>query len=907
MNLLSTLLILSALTAAPTAAAPNPTAAPTAAAASGLDAGAPLPLFESAFEEKSDADFDAWPDGWTRRRGPGYPHYVKIGIRKQPSPVGDHCLRMDLDGGAAEISSPPILIDPRYAYLLEGSAKTEGLENDRAYLSLSFLDSQKQALQTFISPKLGGSHDWTKLPIGPEFCRVAGASFAVIGLHLAPTAKADLRGSAMFGGLRLLQTPRIMLRTTNPHNILVAKEPVVIQCEVAGLPASAKKIELEIEDVEGERIATTQKDLTVQDAPPVAGLVDAAAADAVAAHAVPSAAATPNAAGKRAATLVTSTSWQPPITGPGYYRVRVKLPGYNGPLYDYELGFVVIDSQLNDSQHSAVAGEFGWTMPHGETTLTLAALAQLAAQANVNWLKFPLWQSEQDPHRVEQLIDFAERLSSRKIALVGLLADPPPSVWKKLNVTEPPDAATLLAADPKAWYPAIEPVMARMALAVRWWQLGGDNDTSLSGEPGATTAFARAKTELDRIGCDVKCGMAWGWLDESPPQGGPWRFLSRSADPPLTAGELATYLAAGVAGGTPQWVSLAPLAKGGYSRDQRVADLVERMLTAKVHGAAAVFILDPLDGRHGLLNADGAVGELFLPWRSTAAALAGATYAGSLILPGGSQNLLFFRGDEPLLVVWNERPTKEVLYLGDSIVQTDVWGRTTHPAKDGPNDVLPVDRLPTFVAGLNAPVARWRMTLAISRPKLPSVFGQPRAEALKLKNFFDRGVSGQVRLRMPAGWKTTPDTVALELAAGAEIELPFEVSLPFTASTGKQPVRIDFDITADRRYQFGVFRTMQVGMGDVEIEATTQENADGDLEVRQVFINHADEPVSFRCELYAPGRRRLRWDVMNVAAGRDVKIYQLRQAKDLIGETLWIRAEEIGGSRVLNYRFVAQP
>ena len=883
MNPLSTLLILSALAAAPTEAAPNTTSPNTAH----VDAGAPLSLFEGGFEEKSDADFDAWPDGWTRRRGPGYPHYVKIGIRKQPSPEGDNCLRMDLDGGAAEISSPPIAIDPRHAYLLEGIAKTEGLEHDRAYLTLTFLNAQKQVLQTFTSGKLGGTHDWTKLPVGPEFCRVAGASYAAIGLHLTPTARADLRGSAMFDGLRLLQTPRVILRTANPHNILVAKEPVVIQCEITGLPPSTTKIELEIEDAEGQRIATTEKELTAVDAPPAP---------------VPTDAASHHGSGKPGTTLITATSWQPPIVGPGYYRVRVKLPAYKGPLYDYELGFAVIDSP-----RSTASGEFGWTMPHGETTLSLAALAQLAGQANVGWLKFPLWQSEHDPHRVEQLITFAERLSSQGIRLVGLLADPPPSVRKKLGVSESLDAATLLAADPKNWYPAIEPVMARMSLSVRWWQLGGDSDTSLSDEPNAIASFTRAKAELDRIGRDVKCGMAWSWLDESPPPGGAWRFLSRSADPPMTASELSTYLAAAVASGTPQWVTLVPLANGGYSRDQRVADLVERMLTAKVHGAAAVFIDNPLDGQHGLLNGDGAVGELFLPWRTTAAALAGATHAGSLVLPGGSQNLLYFRGEEALLVVWNERSTKEVLYLGDSIVQTDVWGRATHPAKEGPNDVLPVDRLPTFVTGLNVPVARGRMALAISQPTLPSVFGEPHAETLKVKNFFAGGVSGQVRLRLPNGWKTTQDAFALKLAAGEEAELPFEVTLPFTASTGKQPVRIDFDITAGQRYQFSVFRFMQVGLGDVEIEATTQENADGDLEVRQVFINHGETPVSFRCELYAPQRRRLRWDAMNVAAGREVKIYQLRQAKDLIGETLWIRAEEIGGSRVLNYRFVAQP
>ncbi len=142
------LLIVSALVAAPNAATAD--GAPQARVKAAI-----APIYECNFGEKADADFDGWPDGWSRRRGPGYPHYLKIGIVKQPAGTGERGLRIDLDGGAAAAFSPPIAIDSRYAYLLEGVAKSEGLTHDVAYLTLSFLGSQRKVLQTFASRQTG--------------------------------------------------------------------------------------------------------------------------------------------------------------------------------------------------------------------------------------------------------------------------------------------------------------------------------------------------------------------------------------------------------------------------------------------------------------------------------------------------------------------------------------------------------------------------------------------------------------------------------------------------------------------------------------------------------------------------------------------------------------------------------
>src|SRR5687767_5388634 len=119
MNTLLMLLILAAPPAAP------------------IDARYPqaVEVFGCGFEEEADANYDNWPDRWTRQKGPQYPHYVGIKIASEPSPQGQRCLRIDLDGGAAALYSPPIAIGPYSSYVLEADLKTESLIHDEAYLS----------------------------------------------------------------------------------------------------------------------------------------------------------------------------------------------------------------------------------------------------------------------------------------------------------------------------------------------------------------------------------------------------------------------------------------------------------------------------------------------------------------------------------------------------------------------------------------------------------------------------------------------------------------------------------------------------------------------------------------------------------------------------------------------------
>lgn len=873
MHALPTLLILAAFGAAPTASR-HPDA---------------VPLYHCGFEQEADADYDNWPDGWSRRRGLGFPHYVPIRISGDEAAEGKHSLRISLDGGAGMAYSPPVAIDPGHDYVVGGQVKTQGLIHDRAFVGIVFLDAAQQPVEATVSEKLRQTPGWAALRIGPVHCTNAAARFAMIALAIEPESEQeDLVGSACFDEVWLAQVPRMTLEVPGQHLLYSVGDPIEVVCSVSGYRTSPPAVELELRDAFGTGIESRALSLVAETTADKELASDTGETG--------SATGLPH--------QMAQARWRLPVTQPGFYRLRLTVPGSDGLLEVRDLPLAVIEPVSKP-----LDGEFGWSLPHGEGGLPMATLAQWAGHAGIHWLKFPLWYDEGDRQRVEAVTWLADRLNAQGINLVGLLADPPPETRRALGMTGETSAANLFVQDPRAWYPSLEPVMARMSLKVRWWQLGHDDDTSFVGLPDSVATVAGVKRQLDRIGQNSRVGIGWNWLDEVPHgKQVPWSFLTRSATPALSAAELEHYPPADEADSKREWLSLAALDPQRYDLTTRVADLVTRMVAAKEMGIGKIFFDNPLVGSAGLVQSDGSPGELFLPWRTTATTLADAHYIGRFMLPGGSENRLFSRAGEAVLVVWNSVPSTESTYLGEEVRLTDVWGRTTEVPSGEEGQRVEVGPLPVFLTGVNEAIARWRMSVALDRRQLPSVFGAPHTLRLRLQNHFGQPMTGKLRIIAPAGWRIEPEVFDLKLPGDNAFEQAFDVTFPSTASCGEQTLRFDFELQADRRYQFSLNRAIDVGLGDVYMELASHLNARDELEVEQRLVNRSQGEVTFRCYLNIPNRRRMRTLVTRLLPGEDVQTYRAAAGEELVGQTLRVRAEEIGGSRrILNYSFIAEP
>lgn len=131
------------------------------------------------------------------------------------------------------------------------------------------------------------------------------------------------------------------------------------------------------------------------------------------------------------------------------------------------------------------------------------------------------------------------------------------------------------------------------------------------------------------------------------------------------------------------------------------------------------------------------------------------------------------------------------------------------------------------------------------------------------------------------------------------------VTLPLLVTLGPQWTALDFELEADRLYRFRVFRPYTIGLGDVEIHVVDRKLANGQLEVELELRNNIEPEtvLDFECSLFVPGTKRERALMTKLGRGTGTKLFTLPNADRYFGNEFWIRAEQLDGRRVLNYRW----
>jgi hypothetical protein len=849
-------------------------------------------IFECKFDPPWDVNFDNWPDNWRRTLGPGLPHYIAAAIEADPVDAKNTCLAVHIDGGGIHVESPLATVSDNFSYQAECRLLVSGVKQTRAQLRVEFVDDANTVLQTDTTEWVGdtGRTGWMPLRIGPVNPRDPRITAARIVLHVEPGARVDLSGLVALDDVWLARLPKMTVTTGSPCNVYTRMEDVEVTCQLSGILDSDPDILFELLDASSELLDNSRMQLEGK-------LITERRSKASEFVGV---------AENQRAAYAGATSWRPPVTKHGFYKVRVTMQNSRGMMDKRVVNFVLVPplEQLERSSQ----GEFGWSLAGDRVPMSLDDLGQLLPLVAVNWVKMPVWYGESEAKRGDDLVMFAERASAKNIEFVGVVDRPPPESELAKRIAEDASIADILTSDTSGWLPLLDPVLARLALRVRWWQLGDDHDASLGRLGNLEPAMAVLREKLFRFGQEVNLGFGWKWIqsprDMSRP---PWEFQQYTASPPLTGDELESYLSVPGRKQVSRWVLIEPLSRSEYDLETRARDLVEQMLAAKINGADAIFAARPFDPDTGLMTEEGMPGELLLPWRTTASLLSGAKYLGSTQLPRHSHNrLLETPGGEVLMVVWSDEPTEEYIQLGDDVRVVDVWGRQQAPRKDGNRQVVDVAAMPKFVLGINSSIARWGMDVGFAQRHVPSVFGMAHGNEIEFRNTFGQGVGGTLEIVGPNKWQIAPQRIDFKLAAGETVSKPFEIMLPPIAASGVAPIRIDFTVDADQTYQFSIDRELVVGDGQVDIETTTRLDEDGSLVIEQRMVNHSTKLVDFKCLLHVQGRRRQRMQVFRLGSSPDTKVYRFPNGAELLGTTVWLRAEEVNGVRVLNHQFVVE-
>lgn len=842
-----------------------------------------MPIVTYSFETKQDRDFDDKPDDWSRRKGPGYPQYIDIAIDRNMGRSGDQSLHISVNGGHATIYSPPVKIDADHGYLFRGFIKTQRLKNDAALISVSFLDHKRQRVQEFLSRPVTGTHqDWAEVTIGP-MTPTSNVRFIVIGCHVAHNKQKDISGDIWFDDLWVGSLPQLDLLNNFHRHFIEHETEIRVSSRISGLnPKKKYLLDLELVDSMNRRVANSSLEL------------------------MSSPEEVKKSADKRLLDGNNHTEvWRLKPMEYGFYEVGSNLLSNQKSVLSKKTTFAVIDLVVPKP-----VGEFGWTISEENSQLPLKELPDIAAQAGINWIKFPLWNvmSSKDGYRPNQVAEMLDEMSNKGITPIGLLNHPPKELRSQF-AKDWQGVSGIFTMPASFWSPSLEEVFARFTSLVNYWQLGGDDDQSFIGMRNLNKTLKKVKSQLDLIGRDTHVGIHWDWKTPLPENGLVNSFMSIKDENRLSPSGLARELQNAKLSSSisSRWVVLKPLPMDGYLPEERGVDLAKRMVTAKYLGADGIFASSIFDEQHGLLNKNGSPTLLFLPWRTVALALQGTKYMGTFNMPNKSTNHVFMRDEEAVVFVWNDEPTEEVIYLGEHVYATDVWGKRIKLERDSKTrrQILSVSSSPVIIRKCNKEIAYWRLAAQFEKGKSKSEYGGHN-EAVIGKNTFSQSIRAKAILNVPKGWETEPQEWVFNAGAGEDYRLETFMTLPTNASLGKKDVSIDYEIAAERLYSIRVHRPYHVGLGDIVINVVDKKIEGNMLEVEQIIINNTSplETLQFRCSLFVPGMKRLRRIVTELKNGQDRKIYHLPNADTLKGKELWIRAEQTNGRRILNYRWI---
>jgi hypothetical protein len=922
--------------------------------------GHPSYVFHSVLDDAGDLNGDRWPDGWRRRVGPGYPSHLAMSLVADPTAPGGHCLRVQLNGGGAAAYSPPVLVSPDHAYTVTATVKTQQLQYGRACIAWRLLDADQKPIVEHLSARVGGDTPWRELTLVRQASDDPRVRFAEVGWYVQSGDRADLAGSVSLADVRVIREPRLQVttgqarhseRSEEPHaaapetlrgaqrdrltrrawNLFDDPQAVTIECRITGLAGAwggrSARLVFELIDISqplgtagggSESTIVHAADLAIEPTDPPSKP-----------HTV---------------------WWSPRLPGPGCYRLRTWLEGHDdkgrqsGRSKEPGATREVLRSAQDDrdalrtEQETMLAvlppggprvgGSFGWSLPGAAGSPLPPQLAELAQRLGVGAVKLPLWLDEKDDARRQAAHKLVEELRSRDVRIIGVLGSPAGPIRKALfdDPTADGSVANLLTAPAAKLRPRLTAAIMPWALRVHDWQLGEDGDGSLRGSSPAIERLHEVAREMADDGLAARWALPQLLVSEpargdSPQVQGqpstapapPWdegrgegQRTTASLFVPslLSAPDVAAQLSTRRSASQPAWVTIEPPA-GDASPGQRVADFTYRLVAAAASGAGAVFVHDPFDPSRGLFQADGSPGELLVPWCTAARQLSGGEYVGRLHLPGGSENRVFQRDGEVSIVVWGRQPATEPACVGPQARQVDVWGRTTTPPLRGHEQLIAVGPVPSFVIGGDAAVVRTQLAVQVEPSRLPSVASAPHTITLRLPNCFGRRVTGQATVRLPDRWRmVSAPTAPFDLPVGGEARLPFRVRMPFDGASGPQLLRLEVEVAADKPYRFTVYRQLEAGLGDVELTCSARLDERGDLLVRQVLTNRGTADVSFACQLLIPGRRPQQVAVRRLPPGVHEHVYTVPEGAALVGKTLRLRADELGGQRVLSQSLV---
>lgn len=917
------------------------------------------------FQRDNDVNFDLLPDDWKRRLDREHPSYIDMRIaprspaaslvalqaqgtlaswirawetgrwqenyvaetmppnlaRLLDHTVLDNCLEITMDGGAAELVSPIFPMEHRFSYALQAELSCTALDGHTVWVELQLMDQSQRVLQVLTTDSLQGTVDWQRLSTKIATSPSPELRFGRIHVRVVPHSSTLLTGTARLDSISVYRMPRLSLTTELPYYVARPGEEFQVDCIATGIRAGDASVRFELRDhldelLRDESVALTRFAANESEVAPTEGPVElpkkVTEEEPAQSEAFAGSVQSPRKAPHYVSTHLHRLDqdgqavWTLQLPEPGLYRVKVNL-GIGGEQSQSRQILIGVMPK----EPTPAAGPFGWSIAEVGDRLSASEILEMVSRFGAGWVKLPVWLDPNEPVATERLITLIERLQGLGIQVVGKLDQPPTSLRRDFGESGDRAYAVNTFRDSEVWEAALQPTLTRIGMKLNWFQLGDDDDYSFVGNPDLAETITTIRNRMQSYCQKLNLAFSWTWNDAPPnAAAAPWNAIHFGNSPQLTAAELEAYVSQQTQVGD-LWVNLDPLDGDRYSLLDRVRDLTQRMVAIKRSPVAAAFVNDPLRPELRLFTPRKSVGEMLIPWHTLVSKLGAATYEGSIEFPGKSVNHVFTthheRGGETIMLLWNDQPTVEHIYLGEHVQASDVWGKqiavtATLSERGTPQQQLSIGPWPVFVQGVDLDIIRFEQQFQLQLDSLDNVLAVAREIPVSLTNTLPQNAVGSVTVTSPTLLNSARSESPVQLPSGLHMEKSLPVFLRPDASAGKHRLRFDFDLTAGKPYQFSIYRSVKLGQGDIELNWESTRTEDGWLEMRVEVQNNTPSPVMFDCKLFPVGQPYLRFQIQESRPGTTIQDVRVKLNQAQPGTEAWLRCEQIGDGRLLNYR-----
>jgi len=844
------------------------------------------------------------------------------------STVFNPCLQIRMDGGSAKVDGPLIPVIPEQAYRLNGKVACDLKDPFEIKISILWLDASGEEIGEVSTDSIARTCNWQMLSL-PNLANIPrDARFAKIRLQVSPKSKNSLFGTIRFDSISMDRIPRIDLQMIPKSRIVQEGETVTLQCKLDALDNQSNHIGLRVVDHNG--IVAWKSNLKSASKNASKTALDDSS--------------------KKSRNIPETVEWKVPLNQAGFYRFHVETTE-GSPIRLTKSTTAVAYSANQQAKLSSVANhKLGWSLPTTAVDLAVDDLPGLISFANVGRIKISIWLVLSNSPTKRSIDWLIETLSTRNIDCSGVITSEPqwrrvgkatqvkprdldllvssesksndakrsnkaPSPSKRPIVsdskTETIERLATILEDPQTLDTIFQPLWTRASLLLVNYQVGWDDDLSLAHNGTWKEVLQKLELQVRKFAPESQLIVPWAIIDLPPTKErsslNPNNRLMLSSTPPLTGAEITQLIDNGsskkLAG---NWISLDPIDSSKYSIDDRVRDLVQRMIAVHASGLETGWISNPCSDRIGILDSQGGPEDLLLPLRMLSHTLTGAYDFISFHTDSPFiENAAFRSNKSDHMILWAYESKWINAQWGDQWTAVDIWGRPVPIRLDETSSIkakqIEVGRWPIIVTNINRDIIKWQMEVTVENQIIENRVGQSDPILVAISNPSNKLVKGNIKIHAPdliQGGIAEKKFSAIPNAQTV-VDVPITLRRDVARSSEQVEIVVELDTTPPSR--FSTRKPVSLGLKNFQLETKTRLDDRGRLVVELEMINSSGQQSSFDCTLHIPNKPRERIQVINLGE-RSTRSIVLPDASSYRGQSLLIRCEEIGTGRILNQR-----